>query len=217
VVAPFPNGSEDQISRLVPIIVESGTILSIFPLMGKCSCTDRFCILSLACGYDRNIYLWVTSHVHLSEFSMSSYLSLPSVDLTSIKMSPIIVSSCVYLFVSPLNLRPTQGIVVCLFIPSLRPFSRAPFLKFSSVIVRVGLGLSHGDSHHANGTISSTRNRWTTRASIRPSNSERSYSAPFPGRSVQVSLQQSIHTHTDGFDIENDISSTHKAGSFHAI
>ncbi|KAG2124418.1 hypothetical protein DEU56DRAFT_916999 [Suillus clintonianus] len=153
-VAPFSKSTEDQISRLVPIIVESGS------------------------AYSALLIVMIGTYTSKS----------PAMFIILNSMSPII------------------GIV------------------FSSVIVRVGLGLSHGDSHRFNGTTSSSRNiRWMTRASSRPPNSEQPvYSAPFPDGGVQVSLQQSVHTHTDGFpdDVENDISSAHtvyKSGTFHAI
>lgn len=152
VVAPFAKGSEDQISRLVPIIVESGSAYS--------------ALLAIMIGtYTSN--------------SPAMFIILNS-------MSPII------------------GIV------------------FSSVIVRVGLGLSHGDSHRANGTLSSSRSiQWMSHASSRLPNSKH-YSAPFQYGGVQVSLQQTVHTHTDGSpdDIENDISSSHtnnKSGSFRVL
>lgn len=153
-VASFAKGGENQISRLVPIMVESGAAYS--------------ALLVVMIG-------------------------------TYTSQSP-----AMFIFLNSMS--PNIGIV------------------FSSVIVRVGLGLSHGDSHHANGTMSSSRNmRWMTRASSNPPNSEQQiYSAPFPNGGVQVSLQQTIHTHTDSFpaDVENDSASAytmHKTGSFRAI
>ncbi|KAG1886650.1 hypothetical protein F4604DRAFT_1917454 [Suillus subluteus] len=154
VVAPFKKGNDDQISRLVPIIVESGAVYSALLV------------------------------VMIGTYTSNS----PAMFIILNSMSPII------------------GIV------------------FSSVIVRVGLGLSHGDSHRANGTLSSSRNiQWMTRASSRLPNSEQPiYSPPFQYGSVQVSLEQSVHTHTDGLpdDVENDISkshSEHKSGSFRVM
>lgn len=154
VVASFKNVNNDQVSRLLPIIVESGSVYS--------------ALLVIMIGtYTSN--------------SPAMFIILNS-------MSPII------------------GIV------------------FSSVIVRVGLGLSHGDSHRANGTLSSSRNmQWMTRASSRLPNSEQPvYSPPFSYGGVQVSLQQSVHTHTDGLpdDIENDISNSpteYKSSSFRVL
>ncbi|KAG2340351.1 hypothetical protein BDR05DRAFT_966865 [Suillus weaverae] len=153
-IAPFTNGNENQISRLVPIIVESGS------------------------AYSALLVVMIGTYTSKS----------PAMFIILNSMSPII------------------GIV------------------FSSVIVRVGLGLSHGDSHRANGTMSSSRNiQWMTRASLRPPISEQPiYSEPFPYGGVQVSLQQTVHTHTDGLpdDIENDISSSHtdhKSGSFRVL
>lgn len=98
-------------------------------------------------------------------------------------------------------------------------------IVFSSVIVRVGLGLSHGDSHRANGTMSSSRSiKWTSqRASSRlPNTQQPTYSGSFPYGGVQVSLQQSVHTHADDMqeDIENGISNSpteYKSGSFRVI
>ncbi|KAG0696793.1 hypothetical protein DFH29DRAFT_812580 [Suillus ampliporus] len=170
VVAPFAKATEDQISRLVPIIVESGSAYSAF--------------------------LVVMIGTYTSQ-SPAMFIFLNS-------MSPIIVSSVYFNF------------TICS--PYIR--HRASWY-FSSVIVRVGLGLSHGDSHHS-GTLSSRDIRWITRASSRLPNSQQIYSAPFPDGGVQVSLQQTTHTHTDGFpdDIENDISSAggeYKSPSFHAM
>jgi len=139
-VAPFSKGNEDQISRLVPIIVESGA------------------------AYSALLVVMITTY---TSGSPAMFIFLNS-------MSPVI------------------GIV------------------FSSVIVRVGLGLSHGDSHHPTGATSSTRNPWATRASSRyPISSPQIYTPSFPDGCAQVSLQQSIHTHTDGFpdDVGSSISS----------
>ncbi|OJA13343.1 hypothetical protein AZE42_05595 [Rhizopogon vesiculosus] len=88
----------------------------------------------------------------------------------------------------------------------LRHLSCPSFLQFSSVIVRVGLGLSHGDSHHTPVVISSARNTWAIRASSRNlTNSQQVYTPSFPDGGAQVSLQQTIHTHIDAFpdDIES--------------
>ncbi|KAG1722685.1 uncharacterized protein EDB91DRAFT_201926 [Suillus paluster] len=149
-VAPFTKGTADQISRLLPIIVESGS------------------------AYSALLVVMIGTYTSQS----------PAMFIFLNSMSPII------------------GIV------------------FSSVIVRVGLGLSHGDSHQG-GTVSSRNVQWVTRASSRPANTPQIYSAPFP-EGVQVSLQQTIHTHTDGFpdDVESDTTSPHseyKSGSFHAM
>ncbi|KAG2040414.1 hypothetical protein BDR03DRAFT_948665 [Suillus americanus] len=154
VVAPFKKGNDDQVSRLVPIIVESGSVYSALLV------------------------------VMIGTYTSNS----PAMFIILNSMSPII------------------GIV------------------FSSVIVRVGLGLSHGDSHRANGTLSSSRNiQWMRPASSRLHNSEQPiYSPPFQHGGVQVSLEQTVHTHTDGVpgDIESDISNSHtkyKPGFFHVI
>jgi hypothetical protein len=55
VVAPFAKGSEDQISRLVPIIVESGKN-SGTTFSDMCSCTNRRCVLGFTRDYDWYIY-----------------------------------------------------------------------------------------------------------------------------------------------------------------
>jgi len=95
-------------------------------------------------------------------------------------------------------------------------------IVFSSVIVRVGLGVSHGDSHYTERTISSARGpfRW----SIRSDNNEHSHSATTPRSGVQVSLRQTMHTHindfSDSHDIANNMPVMHAkldSSSFHAI
>ncbi|KAH7929030.1 hypothetical protein BV22DRAFT_1044252 [Leucogyrophana mollusca] len=157
-VAPFAKGNENDLSRLVAIIVESGSV------------------------YSALLVVMITTYTTGS----------PAMFIFLNTMSPII------------------GIV------------------FSSVIVRVGLGLSHGDSHQRNATpLSTMRHRWTARSSARPSPSDRVYSSsnlgPFPEGGVQVSLQQTVHTHIDGFpdgenDVENDaVSAEWKNESFHAV
>jgi hypothetical protein len=55
VVASFKNVNNDQVSRLLPIIVESGKNSS-NTFSDMCSCTDRFCVLSFTRDYDWNIY-----------------------------------------------------------------------------------------------------------------------------------------------------------------
>ncbi|OJA12411.1 hypothetical protein AZE42_03395 [Rhizopogon vesiculosus] len=137
-VSSFSKGKEAQVSRLVPIIVESGSV------------------------YSAMLVVMITTY---TSGSPAMFIFLNS-------MSPII------------------GI-------------------FSSVIVRVGLGLSHGDSHHTTTAISSARNPWATRASSRnPMNSQQVYTPSFPDGGAQVSLQHTIHTHIDGFpdDIESRLS-----------
>ncbi|KAG2109042.1 uncharacterized protein F5147DRAFT_693788 [Suillus discolor] len=150
-ITPFAKSGGDQVSRLVPIIVESASVYSILLMVMIGTCASG---------------------------SPAMFIVLNSI-------SPII------------------GIV------------------FSSVIVRVGLGVSHGDSHRANGTVSSARNvQWMTRVGSRLPNSEPPiYAAPFPYGGVQVSLQQTVHTHADTLpdDIENGISSSHTKGSFSAL
>ncbi|KIJ64921.1 hypothetical protein HYDPIDRAFT_28269 [Hydnomerulius pinastri MD-312] len=156
-VAPFTKGNEYDLSRLVAIIVESGSVYSAL-------------LVVMIATYTSN--------------SPAMFIFLNT-------MSPII------------------GIV------------------FSSVIVRVGLGLSHGDSHHVKNSHSGTRHRWTVRASARPTASDQIYSTsnlgPFPEGGVQVSLSQTVHTHIDGFpsgeaDVEGDASTADfKSEGFHAV
>jgi hypothetical protein len=95
-------------------------------------------------------------------------------------------------------------------------------LQFSSVIVRVGLGVSHGDSHYTERTISSARGPF--RRSIRSDNNEHNHPAITPHGGVQVSLQQKVHTHINGFpdshDVTNDAPVMHAkldSSPFHAI
>ncbi|KAF9237164.1 hypothetical protein BU15DRAFT_49131 [Melanogaster broomeanus] len=98
-------------------------------------------------------------------------------------------------------------------------------IVFSSVIVRVGLGLSHGDVH-AKVSSAGTR-RWTVRASAaRPTASDQIYSTSnlgtFPEGGVQVSLSQTVHTHIDGFatTTDNDMYSAnteYKPKAYHAV
>ncbi|KAJ8596858.1 hypothetical protein M405DRAFT_877322 [Rhizopogon salebrosus TDB-379] len=154
VVAPFSKANKDQVSRLVPIMVESGA------------------------AYSAMLVVMITTYTSAS----------PAMFIFLNSMSPIV------------------GIV------------------FSSVIVRVGLGLSHGDSHPAAGAISSGRNRWGTRASSRqPMSSPQAYnySPSFPGGGAQVSLQQTIHTHIDSFpdDTESSMPSPadYKFSPAHAV
>ncbi|KAG2130156.1 uncharacterized protein EDB93DRAFT_1234236 [Suillus bovinus] len=149
-VAHFVKGSGDQVSRLVPIMIESGSVYSA---------------------------LLVVMIVTYTSKSAAIFIILNP-------MSPIIVSS------------------------------------FSSVIVRVGMGLSHGDSYRANGTVSSSRNnQWMPRVGSRPFNSDlQIYSPSFPHGGVQVQLQQSVHTRADVLpdDLEND-TSPHAKRSFLAV
>jgi hypothetical protein len=101
--------------------------------------------------------------------------------------------------------------------------SRAPN-QFSSVIVRVGLGLSSGDSHRANASHPSARHRLPPRGSARPTASDQIYStsnlAPYPDTAgVQVSLQKTVHTHIDEFPIdgEGDSAGDYKNEAFHGV
>jgi hypothetical protein len=92
------------------------------------------------------------------------------------------------------------------------------------VIVRVGLGLSAGDSHRANASHPpGARHRLTARGSVRhtPSDiSSASNIAPYPdGGGVQVSLQKTAHTDIDEFPIdgEGDSAVDYKNTAFHAV
>lgn len=67
-------------------------------------------------------------------------------------------------------------------------------IQFSSAILRVGLGVSHGDKGP-----DSSKFRDTVSSGTRVRGS---YSAHKFGDGVQINLQQSVHTHTD-FEEEN--------------
>ncbi|KIK95822.1 hypothetical protein PAXRUDRAFT_11213 [Paxillus rubicundulus Ve08.2h10] len=110
-----------------------------------------------------------------------------------------------------------------IFLNSLSPIIG---IVFSSVIVRVGLGLSAGDSHRANPSHpSGPRHPLTPRGIARPTASDQIYStsnlAPYPdnGGGVQVSLQKTVHTHIDEFliDGEGDSGGDYKNAAFHAV
>ncbi|EGO01342.1 hypothetical protein SERLA73DRAFT_87928, partial [Serpula lacrymans var. lacrymans S7.3] len=111
-VAPFAKGNENDLSRVVAIIVESGSVYSAVLVV-----------------------------------MIATYTS---------------GSPAMFIFLNSIS--PVIGIV------------------FSSVIVRVGMGVSHGDSYHAKGTISSIRHRITARSSTRPTESlyPGSNHCPFP-------------------------------------
>ncbi|KIJ16541.1 hypothetical protein PAXINDRAFT_10994 [Paxillus involutus ATCC 200175] len=108
-----------------------------------------------------------------------------------------------------------------IFLNSLSPIIG---IVFSSVIVRVGLGLSSGDSHRANASHPSARHRLPPRGSARPTASDQIYStsnlAPYPDTAgVQVSLQKTVHTHIDEFPIdgEGDSAGDYKNEAFHGV
>lgn len=65
-------------------------------------------------------------------------------------------------------------------------------MVFSSVIVRVGQGVSQGDTDGKRAGMTSVPGR-TTYASTHFGN-------PTYGEGVQISLQKMVHTHTDGDD-----------------
>ncbi|KAF9225033.1 hypothetical protein BS17DRAFT_702042 [Gyrodon lividus] len=156
-VAPFAKGSEYDLSRVVAMIVESGSV------------------------YSALLVVMITTYTNNS----------PAMFIVLNTMSPII------------------GIV------------------FSSVIVRVGLGLSHGDSHPTRTSHSAgTRHPWTIRAGARPTASDQIYSTSglgqFPDSGVQVSLSQTVHTHIDRFsadraDVDGGIGADYKNKVFHAV
>ncbi|KAF8838721.1 hypothetical protein BDN67DRAFT_971120 [Paxillus ammoniavirescens] len=109
-----------------------------------------------------------------------------------------------------------------IFLNSLSPIIG---IVFSSVIVRIGLGLSAGDTPRVNVSHpSGVRHRLTARSSVRPTASDQIYSAsnlaPYPDSgSVQVSLQKTVHTHIDEFPIdgEGDSAADYKNEVFHVV
>jgi hypothetical protein len=131
-VAPYAKGNDHDLSRVVSIIVESGS------------------------AYSLMLVAMITTYA----------VNSPAMFIFLNTMSPII------------------GII------------------FSSVIVRVGLGLSHGDVHTK--ASSASARRLAVRSSTRPTPSDQIYTSSnlgsaFPEGGVQVSLSQTVHTHIDDF------------------
>jgi hypothetical protein len=123
-----------------------------------------------------------------------------------IRMSPAIVSSVF----DGLSFRSTYLLYRALwyvYIFHTGLSSRAPSLQFSSVIISVGLGVSHGDSYRTENAVSSIG----TDGPSGPSNSAHNYPASTLDSGIQVSLKQTTHTQVDGIldDFENNVSSAH--------
>ncbi|EIW80040.1 hypothetical protein CONPUDRAFT_138116 [Coniophora puteana RWD-64-598 SS2] len=109
-------------------------------------------------------------------------------------MSPIIVS-----IASVCTLQPTTNRALSHFVSPSHAGHR-----LSSVIVRVGMGVSHGDrSARPRGhSGSSVRHPWSQTAGgaslgRRPASGHADELYSFPNGGVQVTLQQTVHTHID--------------------
>lgn len=87
-----------------------------------------------------------------------------------------------------------------LVVPSL--VSHATTRQFSSLIVRVGSGLSHGDHHTTRSHTTGSRTELTVPASRRRTNAKQLFTPSSMGeRSIQVALSQTVHTHIDEYPV----------------